>query len=459
MVLEKLGRALHGALQKLTRSKHVDAQAIKELVRDIQRALLQADINVQMVLELTKRIEKRALEEKLPPGMTRKEHAIKIVYEELSTFMGRPTPFQPKPGQTTTLLMVGLQGSGKTTSVAKLATHFQKRGFKVGVVCADTYRPGAYEQLRQLGEQTGVKVFGDPKAKDSIKLAKEGVEHFKRERPDLVIVDSAGRHRREEALMEEMKQITKSIKPDEVMLVIDGTLGQQAKEQAAAFKAATDVGSILVTKLDGTAKGGGALSAVAATGAPIKFIGVGEHIDDLEPFVPERFVARLLGMGDIETLLKRVQEAAEAEELKPADMKSILAGKLTLRDVYQQLEMMSKMGPLKKIMQMIPGVGMTLPDEQMRVGEEKLKRFKVIMQSMTPQELEDPRVINASRVKRIARGSGTSETDVKELLKQYELMRKFIKSMAKGRGIKRGPLAKMLKQMPKDFKGDFAEKD
>ena len=459
MVLDRLGRALHGALQKLTRSKHVDEQAIKELVRDIQRALLQADINVQMVLDLTKRIEKRALDEKLPSGMTRKEHVIKIVYEELSTFMGRPTPFQPKPGQTTTLLMVGLQGSGKTTSVAKLATHFQKRGFKVGVVCADTFRPGAYEQLRQLGEQTGVKVFGDPKAKDSIKMAKEGVEHFKRERPDLVIVDSAGRHRREEALMEEMKQIAKSIKPDEAMLVIDGTLGQQAREQAAAFKAATDIGSILVTKLDGTAKGGGALSAVAATGAPIKFIGVGEHIDDLEPFVPERFVARLLGMGDIETLLKRVQEAAEAEEIKPADMKSILAGKLTLRDVYQQLEMMGKMGPLKKIMQMIPGVGMTLPDEQMRVGEEKLKRFKVIMQSMTPQELEDPKVINASRVKRVARGSGTSETDVKELLKQYELMRKFIKSMAKGRGIKRGPLAKMLKQMPKDFKGDFAEKD
>jgi len=459
MVLDRLGRALHGALQKLTRSKHVDEQAIKELVRDIQRALLQADINVQMVLDLTKRIEKRALDEKLPLGMTRKEHVIKIVYEELSTFMGRPTLFQLKPGQTTTLLMVGLQGSGKTTSVAKLATHFQKRGFKVGVVCADTFRPGAYEQLRQLGEQTGVKVFGDPKAKDSIKMAKEGVEHFKRERPDLVIVDSAGRHRREEALMEEMKQIAKSIKPDEAMLVIDGTLGQQAREQAAAFKAATDIGSILVTKLDGTAKGGGALSAVAATGAPIKFIGVGEHIDDLEPFVPERFVARLLGMGDIETLLKRVQEAAEAEEIKPADMKSILAGKLTLRDVYQQLEMMGKMGPLKKIMQMIPGVGMTLPDEQMRVGEEKLKRFKVIMQSMTPQELEDPKVINASRVKRVARGSGTSETDVKELLKQYELMRKFIKSMAKGRGIKRGPLAKMLKQMPKDFKGDFAEKD
>jgi len=453
--LEKLGKALHGALQKLTRSKLIDKQAIKELVLDIQRALLQADVNVQMVLELTKRIEKRALEEKVPPSVGRKEHVIKIVYDELSAFMGHPTPFQLKPGQTTILLMVGLQGSGKTTSVAKLATHFQKRGFKVCVVCADTYRPGAYEQLRQLGDQVGVQVFGDPKAKDSIKLAKEGVEHFKRAHHELIIVDSAGRHRKEEALMEEMKQITKSIKPDEVMLVIDGTLGQQAKEQATAFKAATNLGSILVTKLDGTAKGGGALSAVAATGAPIKFIGVGEHIDDLEPFVPERFVARLLGMGDIETLLKKIQETAEAEEIKPADMKAMLAGKLTLRDVYQQLEMIGKMGPLKKIMQMIPGVGMTLPDEQMKVGEEKLKKFKVIIQSMTPQELEDPKILNASRIKRVARGSGTSEANVKELLKQYELMRKFIKTMAKGRLPKGSPLAKMLKQMPKGGPKDF----
>jgi signal recognition particle subunit SRP54 len=451
MVLDKLGRALHGALQKLTKTTHVDKRAIKELVKDIQRALLQADINVQIVLELTKRIEKRALEEKLPSGMTRKEHVIKIVYEELSTLMGRPAQLQLKPGQPTVLLMVGLQGCGKTTSVAKLATHFKKRGFKVGIICADTFRPGAYEQLSQLGEQVGVPVFGDPKAKDSIKLAKQGVERFKREGFELIIVDSAGRHRHEKALMEEMRKIAKNVKPDEVMLVVDGTLGQQTKDQAAAFKDATDIGSILVTKLDGTAKGGGALSAVAATSAPIKFIGVGEHVEDLEPFVPERFVARLLGMGDIETLLKRIEETARAEEIKPAEMKAILAGKMTLRDVYEQLEMLSKMGPLKKVLQMVPGLGMAVPDEQMRVGEEKLKRFKIIMQSMTPEELENPRLLNASRVRRVARGSGTSESDVKELLRQYELMRKLIKTMIKGRGPKFGPLGKLLKQMPKEM--------
>lgn len=449
MVLDKLGKALHSALQKLTKATHVDERAIKELVRDIQRALLQADMNVQIVLELTKRIEKRALEEKLPPGMTRKEHVIKIVYEELSTLMGRPTQLQLKPGQPTVLLMVGLQGSGKTTSVAKLAAYFKKRGFKAGIICADTFRPGAYQQLSQLGEQVGVPVFGDPKVKDAVKLAKQGVERFKREGFELIVVDSAGRHRREEALMKEMQKIAKTVKPDEVMLVVDGTLGQQARDQSAAFKATTDIGSILVTKLDGTAKGGGALSAVAATSAPIKFIGVGEHIEDLEPFLPERFVARLLGMGDIETLLKRIEEVARAEEIKPAEMKAILAGKLTLRDVYEQLEMLGKMGPLKKLVQMIPGLGTAMPDEQMKVGEEKLKRFKVIMQSMTPEELENPRSLNASRVRRIARGSGTSEADVKELLRQYELMRKLIKTMVKGRAPKFGPLGKLLKQMPK----------
>ncbi|MEM4202219.1 MAG: signal recognition particle protein Srp19, partial [Candidatus Hadarchaeum sp.] len=311
--------------------------------------------------------------------------------------------------------------------------------------CADTYRPGAYEQLSQLGQQVGVEVFGDPGSSDSISLAKEGVKRFKKERAELIIVDTAGRHRREEALMREMQEIAKAVEPDEIMLVIDGTIGQQAKEQAAAFKQATPIGSILVTKLDGTAKGGGALSAVAATGAPIKFIGVGEHIEDLEPFVPEKFVARLLGMGDIETLLQKIEEVAKEEKLKPADMKAMMAGKITLRDVYDQLEALSKMGPLRKIMQMIPGVGVSLPEEQMRVGEEKLRRFKYIMQSMTPQELEDPKIMNSSRIRRVARGSGTTEAEVRELLKQYEMMKRFIKAFAKGRGPKLGQLGKMFR--------------
>ncbi|MEM2878065.1 MAG: signal recognition particle protein Srp54 [Candidatus Hadarchaeales archaeon] len=445
MVLERLGKALQGAIGRIARSSHVGEQEIKELVRELQRALLQADVNVELVFSLGKNIEKRALEEKLLPGMSRKEHVIKIVYEELSRFLGQPSSFSPEPGRTKVVLMVGLQGSGKTTSVAKLAKYFRKKGFRVGVICADTFRPGAYEQMIQLCGQTGVEVFGDPEAKDPVKLASDGVRRMRDEKMELILVDTAGRHRREEELMVEMEQIAKAVSPDKVILVVDGTIGQQAKEQAIAFKNATEIGGIMVTKLDGTAKGGGALSAVAATGSPIEFIGVGEHLDDIEPFVPERFVARLLGMGDLETLLKKIKDVMEETEMKDADARAIMSGRLTLRDVYNQLEAMSKMGPLKKVVQMLPGVGASIPDEQMRVGEEKLKRFKVIMQSMTPEELDDPKIINSSRIRRIARGSGSTEADVRELLKQYELVKRMVKAFGRGRGLKLGQLGKLMK--------------
>lgn len=444
MVLESLGRAISGALQKLARAPTVDERAIRELVRDIQRALLQGDVNVELVLSLTKKIEERAAREKVPPGLDRRAQIVKIVYEELSTFLGKPSEFTIPPGKPKVLLMVGLQGSGKTTSVMKLASYIKKRGYRVGVVCADTFRPGALEQLTQLGQQAGVEVFGRPGVSDSVKIAVDGVDYFKKKGVDLLIVDTSGRHRREKELMEEMHQIADAILPDEVMLVVDATIGQQAKEQAAAFQEATKIGAIFVTKLDGTAKGGGALSAVAATGAPIKFIGVGEHIEDIESYNPSKFLARLLGMGDLETLMEKIREVTE-EKIGIPERKELAAGKLTLREVYEQLEAVGKMGPLRKLVQMIPGIGVSIPEEQLKVGEEKLKRFKVIMQSMTKEELENPRVINASRMKRIARGSGTSEADVRELLKQYELMRRLLRTFARGRLPKVGPWAKLAK--------------
>ncbi|AMM54484.1 signal recognition particle protein Srp54 [Pyrococcus kukulkanii] len=431
MVLDTLGRALSNALKKIARAGSVDEALIKEVVRDIQRALIQADVNVRLVLKLTKEIQRRALEEKPPAGISRKEHIIKIVYEELTKLLGteaKPIEIKEKP---TILLMVGIQGSGKTTTVAKLARYFQKRGYKVGVVCSDTWRPGAYHQLRQLLDPYHIEVFGDPNEKDAIKLAREGVEHFKRKGVDLIIVDTAGRHKEEKYLIDEMKQISEVIKPHEVILVIDGTIGQQAYNQALAFKEATPIGSIIVTKLDGSAKGGGALSAVAATGAPIKFIGVGEKIDDLEPFDPARFVSRLLGLGDIQGLLEKFKELEKEVEFTEEDVERFLKGKFTLKDMYAQLEAMRKMGPLKQILRMIPGLGYSLPDEAISVGEERLRKFKVIMDSMTEEELMNPDIINYSRVKRIARGSGTSISDVKELLNQYRQMKKFFKSMNK----------------------------
>ena len=426
MVLEKLGASIYEALKKVFRAGIVDEATVKELVRDIQRALLQADVNVKLVLEISKRIEERALKEKVPPGISRKEHVIKVVYDELARFLGeKPATLKITPGKRRIIMLVGIQGSGKTTAAAKLARYLQKRGVKTALICADTYRPGAYAQLKQLAEKIKVPIYGNPKEKDPVKIAKEGLKQFKDY--EIVIIDTAGRHKEEKSLIEEMKRLEKAIKPDEIMLVIDGTIGQQAAVQAKAFHEATPIGSVIVTKLDGSARGGGALSAVAAIGAPIKFIGTGEKIEDIEPFVPTRFVGRLLGMGDLETLLEKVREAEIKIPEKKA--KAILSGKFTLTDMYEQFEAMKSMGPFKKILSMIPGFSYNIPDDMLDLAEDRLEKWRVIIQSMTPKERENPKIINASRIRRIARGSGTTEKDVKELLKQYTAMRKMLKTL------------------------------
>jgi len=426
MVLEKLGASIYEALKKVFRAGIVDEATVKELVRDIQRALLQADVNVKLVLEISKRIEERALKEKVPPGISRKEHVIKVVYDELARFLGeKSATLKITPGKRRILMLVGIQGSGKTTAAAKLARYLQKRGVKTALICADTYRPGAYAQLKQLAEKIKVPIYGNPNEKDPVKIAKEGLKQFKDY--EIVVIDTAGRHKEEKSLIEEMKRLEKAIKPDEIMLVIDGTIGQQAAIQAKAFHEATPIGSVIVTKLDGSARGGGALSAVAAIGAPIKFIGTGEKIEDIEPFVPTRFVGRLLGMGDLETLLEKVREAEIKIPEKKA--KAILSGKFTLTDMYEQFEAMKSMGPFKKILSMIPGFSYNIPDDMLDLAEDRLEKWRVIIQSMTPKERENPKILNASRIRRIARGSGTTEKDVKELLKQYAAIRKMLKTL------------------------------
>lgn len=425
MALERLGSSLYNALRKVFRAPIVDEALVKELIRDLQRALLQADVNVKLVLEVSNRIETRSLKEKVPPGVSRHEHVIKVVYEELTRFLGeKPVPLQIKPGKRKVIMFVGIQGSGKTTASAKLARYLQKRGWKVGLICADTYRPGAFAQLQQLANRINVSLYGDTKEKNPVKIALKGLKQF--EDRDVVIIDTAGRHKEEKSLIEEMKRLEKAIKPDEVILVIDGTIGQQATVQAKAFHEATPIGSILVAKLDGSARGGGALSAVATIGAPIKFISTGEKIEDLEPFVPSRFVGRLLGMGDLETLIEKVREA----EIKVPEkkMRAILSGKFTLTDMYEQFEAMKGMGPFKRLLKMIPGMSYDIPDEALEMAEDKLEKWRVIIQSMTPEERENPKKFNSSRIRRVARGSGTTEKDVKELLKQYSMMKRMMKS-------------------------------
>ena len=445
MALDRLGSSLYDAIKKIFRASVVDEAAVKELVRDIQRALLQADVNVKLVLDISKKIEERSLNEKVPPGISRREHVIKVVYEELTRFLGeKPVPLKVEPGRRRIIMLVGIQGSGKTTVAAKLSRYFQKRGLKPALVCADTFRPGAYAQLQQLAARVNVPLYGDPNAKDPVKVVTEGLKQFKDK--EIIIVDTSGRHKEEQELIKEMKTLEKSIKPDEVMLVLDGTIGQQALAQAKAFNEATPIGSILVTKLDGSARGGGALSAVAATGAPIKFIGTGEKVEDIEAFIPSRFVGRLLGMGDLETLLEKVREAEVTVPEKKA--KAILSGKFTLTDMYEQFEAMKGMGTLKKLMGMIPGMGYKIPDEMLNTAEGRLEKWRVMIQSMTPEEKENPKIFNASRMKRVARGSGTNEKEVKELLKQYVMMRKMLKSMRR----KKGRFPFFGKGMPLDMK-------
>ncbi len=426
MVLENLGSSLYESLKKILRISVVDEAAVKELVRDLQRSLLQADVNVRLVLELSKRIEERALKEKVPPGIPRREHVIKVVYEELTRFLGeKPVQLGVKMGKKNVYMLVGIQGSGKTTTAAKLARYLQKRGFKTALICADTFRAGAFAQLQQLAEQINVPIYGNEKEKNPVKIALGGLKKF--EGYDVVLLDTAGRHKDEESLIKEMKTIEKAVQPDEVIMVIDGTIGQQATIQAEAFHKATPIGSIIVAKLDGSARGGGALSAVAATGAPIKFIGIGEKTDAIEAFDPPRFVGRLLGMGDLQSLIEKVREAEIKVPEKKA--KAILSGKLTLADVYEQFEAMQSMGPINRILKMLPGFGYEIPEEKLDIAEEQVKKWRVIIQSMTPEEKETPKILNSSRIRRIARGSGTTEKDVKTLLQQYTMLRKMMKTM------------------------------
>jgi signal recognition particle subunit SRP54 len=436
LVLEGLGKALNSALKKLFGASIIDEELVKELAKDIQRALLVADVDVTLVMAITERVEEQALDESLPRGISRREHIVKVVWDTLAYYLGeKNVPLTINPGKPNLVMMVGIQGSGKTTTVGKLARYFQKRGIKTGVICADNFRPGAYSQLKQLAERSNVPFWGDEKEKDAVKLAKKGFDDMKKKGIELILLDTSGRHREETGLIKEMRDISKAVKPQEIVLVVDGTLGQQAGVQAAAFRNATDIGSIIVTKLDGSAKGGGALSAVAATGAPIKFLGTGEGMDAVEPFSPTKFAGRLLGMSDIKGLIEKVREA-QIEVDEDATMR-FMKGQFSLNDMMSQLKQLKKMGPIGKVMEML-GLQYKLPDDIAEIQEENMKKWEVIMSSMTKEELDNPKVIKSSRIQRIAKGSGTEARDVRELLKQHQQMQKMMKQMGKQRRGRRG---------------------
>lgn len=443
-MLDNLRTGLRSALKKIVGASDINEEMIESLCKDVQRALLQSDVNVRLVLSITNNLKLRALKEQPVKGLSKKDHIVTILYGELASLLGYTgetiksiDKIQRLPddgiafraGEQNIVLMLGIQGSGKTTVTAKFARWLTRHGYRVAVIGADTWRPGALTQLKTNCAKINVEVFGDEADKDAVNIVKNGLEHFRKQVLDVLIIDTAGRHKEERGLLEEMKTMHDISKPDLVLLIIDGTIGQQAYNQAKAFHEAAPVGGIVITKLDGTAKGGGVIAASAATGARVMFIGTGERIDDLEQFSPTHFVGRILGMGDIKALL----EMAKSLELQADEgqAKRLLGGKMTIEDFYAQMENVGKMG-FRNVIDNLPGLSGMVKDDQLDALQEKMEKWRFIIQSMTKIEKRNPDMMNDSRRKRVARGSGMTEHDVKELIKQYNNSRSMMKQ-AKGR--------------------------
>ncbi len=457
MAFKKLGKDLENIMRKLRGLPKIDKDVINAIVQDLQRALLSADVKVELVFQMTENIKKEAMNTDLKRAR-RKDFIIKLVHDELvKTIGGKSAPIRIKLGKSNVILLVGIQGSGKTTTVGKLARFYNNKGYKVATVTTDTWRPGAYEQLVQLTNQIGVKCYGNPNEKNAIKLAIRETKKAINDGHNIVIVDTAGRHKEEKELMKEMEKIESNLKPNEVILVIDGSIGQQAYSQAEEFAKSTNIGSIIVTKLDGTAKGGGALSACAATNQSIRFIGVGEKLDDFEEFNSSTFVGTLLGIPDIEGLVKKVEEAEI--DVDPDMVKRMMKGKFTLDDLYLQLKSIKKVGKMKNILAMVGGGN--IPDALTDDAEKNLEKWRVVLDSMTSEEKFDPKIIKKTRKRRIALGSGTDYATINRMLDQYNQMKKFFKKalqmQKKGKGMpgmpgmgKQG--AQFMNKLGKDFK-------
>jgi signal recognition particle subunit SRP54 len=431
-----LGEGLRKALAKLTGSAIMDEKAVKEFVKELQRTLISNDVNVKLVFDLSRRVEERVLKEKPLPGVSPKEHAVRAVYDELVALMG--DRYEPKI-EPKRILLLGLFGSGKTTTTTKLAKFFQQRGMKAGVVCCDTFRPAAFEQLKQLSEKSGIHFYGEKGETDAAKVVRNGLFALKGE--EVVIVDSSGRSAFDSELKGELHAIHAALGPSENFLVISADIGQAAGRQAKEFNENVPLTGVIITKMDGSGKGGGALSAVASTGAKVAFIGTGERAEDLEPFDSKKYVGRLLGFPDIDALLSKIKKVAEEENLNPEAM---LEEKFTLKTFYEQMRATKKMGPLKNVFGMM---GMAdVPKEMLDQGEEKLKKFEVMINSMTPAEREDAHLIkkSSSRQARIAKGAGVKVEDVRRLISEFERMEKMMGAFKKNRGFRK-QIEKMMK--------------
>ena len=428
-----LSERLSHIFSKITKRGKLTELEIKEAMREVRIALLEADVNYMVVKDFIKNVSEKAVGEEVLKSLTPAQQVIKIVNEELTALMGSTNSklaVSPKPP--TIIMMCGLQGAGKTTMCAKLGYYLKKSGKKPLLVACDIYRPAAIDQLKVVGKQAGCEVF-EKGMQNPVKTAKQAVEHALKQNLDTVIIDTAGRLHINEELMKELADIKKELSPTEILLVVDAMTGQDAVVVAQAFNDKLDITGVILTKLDGDTRGGAALSIKAITGKPIKFSGVGEKIGDLEPFYPDRIASRILGMGDVLSLIEKAQEAVSEEDAKKLE-KAFKENSFTFEDYLSQIENMKKMGNLKDVIAMIPGLGSKL--KNVDIDESQIKRNKAIIQSMTPKERRNPELIKSSQRKRIADGSGTSIQDVNTLLRQFEQTKEMMKMMKNKKGIR-----------------------
>ncbi|GAB6075558.1 signal recognition particle protein [Desulfurobacterium crinifex] len=441
-MFDALAEKVQSAIEKIGRKGRIDEETLEKGLREIKLALLEADVNYRVVSKFIKDIKEKALGAKVIKGVNPAQQLVKIVHDELVETLGGEAEKLNLKGRPSVILLIGLQGSGKTTTAAKLANYLKKQGKKVLLTSADVYRPAAMLQLKKLGDQIGVPVFLEENEKDAVKIAEDALRKAKEEGYDVLIVDTAGRLHIDKEMLEEARRIKERVVPDETLFVVDAMTGQESVNIAKAFDERVGMNGIILTKMDSDARGGVALSVKGVTGKPIKFAGVGEKIDDFEPFYPDRVASRILGMGDIVSLVEKAQEVIDEKEALSMQEK-LLSGEFTLEDFRQQLRMIQRLGPLQQIIRMIPGLSSQKMLKQLEkaIDDKKLKRIEAIINSMTPEERRNHAIINASRKRRIARGSGTSVKEVDALIKQFvqakmamKQMKKMQKKMAKKGG-------------------------
>ena len=451
-MLEKLSSSLKKTTDKIANAIFLDKNLVDSIVKELQRALIEADVNVSLVLDITKEIKRAALDERIK-GIEKKEHIIKLLHDKLIQILGKNREI--KLEKQNTFLFVGLYGQGKTTTISKIASHYAKRGSKVCALGLDVHRPAAPDQLKQLCDKLNIQCFIDKNEKDPKKIYSKFKDQLKDY--NLILIDSAGRDALSPELIQEIKDISKLTKPSETFLVMAADIGQSAKKQAQAFKDSCNITGVIITRMDSTAKAGGALTACAEVKAPVIFLGVGEKPSDLETFDPESFLSRLLGMGDLKALMEKIHSVINKDQIEKTQ-RALESGKFTLRDLQTQLDSMESFS-FDKIMDLVPGLGKVkdkIPQNQLETQQEKTKKWKHAINSMTKEEIENPEILEkqTSRMQRIARGSGTTVSEIRTLLKQYKMLKDMISSQSQisEKGLDQKTMMKFAKKYARKIK-------